>query len=507
MAFKTRHYSVSSFLCLLFTFILNGCAFSNAQGAALTINVKNEGARGDGKTNDNDAFSKISKKVNDRGGNCKIVIPAGTYIIGKQDFYGTESKGSFQGKECLYFEKVRNVQIVSIGKVVFKYERNLKLGSFNPVTKQKEIVKLPFLNRKYVATIGCFLRIFQSSDISVSNLEADGNNMQIDYGGYWGDVGRQCLHVGIFIQNSKNISISKVYMHHFGLDGIEILSTDPANSNILVNDSKFEFNLRNGFSWVGGNGVTVRNCKFNYNGLGPNASNPRSGLDIEPEVAECENGTFEGCTFNDNGAAGFISDYHGKLVRKLSFNLCIFTGSTSCALFPNTGGIKIENSSIIGQVTSPSGLSSTNKTFFDRCKFYDYNPANQKKAYFATILIDAGGHQSCYEISNSTFDLKYAKLCYLESGSKDETMMPVFKNNIVYFNGDTYVNGDFIALFRGCILKDNTFNVNIKNMPPAGLYLITGHAMKFIGQNTIIDNGKKVGWNGPAGKKIITENK
>lgn len=472
-----------------------------------TINVKTEGARGDGKTNDHEVFMKISNQVNTRGGNCKIVIPAGTYIVGKQEFFGSETKGSYKGEDCFFFQKVKNVEITGTGKVKFRFTQNLKFGSFNPVSKQKATVKLPFYDRKHIATIGCFMRINECSGISVSNIEADGNNTQIDYGGYWGDVGRQCMHVGVFVQNSDNIKVSAVKMHHFGLDGLEILSTKTSSANILISNSQFEYNLRNGCSWVGGNGLTMRNCKFNYNGLGPNASNPRAGLDIEPEVAECENGTFEGCTFNDNGAAGFISDYHGKLVKKLSFNLCIFTGSTSCALFPNTGGIKIENSSIIGQLTSPAGLSSTNKTFFDRCKFYDYNPANKKKAFFATILIDAGGHQSCYEISNSTFDLKYAKLCYLESGSKDETMMPVFKNNVVYFNGDTYVNGDFIALFRGCILKDNTFNVNIKNMPPAGLYLITGHAMKFIGQNTINDNGKKIGWNGPAGKKIITENK
>ena len=290
MAFKTRYYSVPCFLCLHLLLFLICYTQCTAASAILTINVKNEGARGDGKTNDHEIFVKISNRVNARGGNCKIVIPAGTYIIGKQAFFGNEVKGSYKGEDCFFFQQVRNVEILSIGKVKFKYAQNLKFGSFSPITKQKATVKQPFFDRKHVATIGCFLRISECSGISISNVDADGNNTQIDYGGYWGDVGRQCLHVGIFVQNSDNIKVAAVRMHHFGLDGLELLSTNTTPGNITITNSQFDYNLRNGCSWIGGKGVIMRNCKFNMNGLGANASNPRAGLDIEPEVAECENG-------------------------------------------------------------------------------------------------------------------------------------------------------------------------------------------------------------------------
>lgn len=76
-----------------------------------------------------------------------------------------------------------------------------------------------------------------------------------------------------------------------------------------------------------------------------------------------------------------------------------------------------------------------------------------------------GRGQKFYEIVGSTFYLKYAKLCYIESGSAAEASMPLFKNNTVYFNHDQITIADFVALFRGCILQDNRFDFNIKKYP------------------------------------------
>lgn len=508
MVLPNRYSLINGCIYLFQISLLVFSFFKSSAAVPLTINVKKEGAKGDGRTNDHDIFIMISKKINDRGGNVNLVIPKGNYLIGKQEFFGNNSKGSYYGESCFYFENVKNVKITCQGKVVFTYIPNLKFGSFNPQTRSKENVKVPFTNGKYIATIGCFIRIFNSSDIQINQIEANGNHTQFDYGGYWGDVGRQCMHVGIFIQNSRNVTVSSVYMHHFGLDGLEIISTQPDDSKILISNSRFEQNLRQGFSWVGGNGVTARNCQFNQNGLGPEASNPRSGIDIEPEVAECRNGYFEKCTFINNGAAGLISDFHGLHTRNIRFNNCTFQGGQgAAALWPHNGGILIENSTIVGAVTSPGGVSADLMMRINNCRFYDHLPGSGVRAVKGDLLIDAGGHQNFYQITQSVFTLKFVKLCYLESGSSDENKMPFFGANRVDFNAETYPNGDYIALFRGCILKDNQFNVNVKNIPPNGLYIIGGHTMKYLGLNTIKGENKKVGWNSPSGNKMITENK
>ena len=82
--------------------------------------------------------------------------------------------------------------------------------------------------------------------------------------------------------------------------------------------------------------------------------------------------------------------------------------------------------------------------------------------------------------------------------------MPVFKNNKVFFNHAAIAKSDFVGLFRGCILENNSFEMNIATMPENGLYFVTGHAMKIKGKNTISGKNTKVGWNAPAGSKNIT---
>ena len=128
-------------------------------------------------------------------------------------------------------------------------------------------------------------------------------------GGVYGDVGRQIPHNGVYILNSRSISIDNINAHHFGLDGIIISNKKSSVSDsIRLTNSIFEYNSRQGLSWVGGNQLYVKNCKFNHTGKGKFSSPPGAGVDIEAESGPIRNGVFDSCEFIDNIGLGMGAD-------------------------------------------------------------------------------------------------------------------------------------------------------------------------------------------------------
>jgi hypothetical protein len=85
---------------------------------------------------------------------------------------------------------------------------------------------------------------------------------------------RHCL----FIDNSSNVQITGIACNDSGGDGLYISGT---SSNITIEDSIFDNNLRQGFSLISGNGIYVRRCQF----TNTNGTLPQDGIDIEPNSA------------------------------------------------------------------------------------------------------------------------------------------------------------------------------------------------------------------------------
>ena len=155
--------------------------------------------------------------------------------------------------------KVNNAKLI--------YADSLRFGAFNPETG------LPFNNNKYfvkyawAALLGHCILIENSKNVKIEHLELNGNNKGLILGGVYGDIGRQLPHYGIFIKNSKSITINCVKSHHFALDGISIANKKSEKvDNITLKDSEFSYNARQGLSWIGGNKLKVKGCKFNHTG-------------------------------------------------------------------------------------------------------------------------------------------------------------------------------------------------------------------------------------------------
>ena len=70
------------FILLIMSFIgLDSGTFAQNN---ITKTIQSFGAKGDGKTNDTEAFTKAAAFFNDRGGNGTLLISKGIYIVGKQ---------------------------------------------------------------------------------------------------------------------------------------------------------------------------------------------------------------------------------------------------------------------------------------------------------------------------------------------------------------------------------------------------------------------------------------
>ena len=160
--------------------------------------------------------------------------------------------------------------------------------------------------------------------------------------------------------------------------------------NMLITNSKFNYNSRMGLTWGGGRGLNVFNCQFNYQGQGRFASKPYSGVDIEYEGGSNVgnmNGYFRNCKFKYNKYTGMICDagsgrspngsryYNPRdyFSRNFDFEFCDFVGSDGgVTCHPNSRNFDFHSCNFFGRTWKAFYSPVPGSTFnFDNTKFYD----------------------------------------------------------------------------------------------------------------------------------------
>ncbi len=432
--------------------------FSARSQSGVVKDIKSFGASGDGKTNDHEAFRRAAAFFNEHGGNGKLVIPKGIYIVGKQTFTGGQKNmPAYDGENVLSFNSIKNFTIEGVEGATLKYIDSLRIGTFSPTTGEiYDHGNNVFTKRSYAAIPGFCIYVKNSENIKISNLDLDGNNQHMILGGVFGDKGRQLQHDGIFIQNSKNIVIDKVNAHHFGLDGIcvsNIKSDSP--DKIEITNSNFEYNARQGLSWVGGNDLHAKNCKFNHTGKAGFSSAPSAGLDIEAEAGPIRNGVFDSCEFVDNTGLGMGADSGDS--GDCTFNNCTFWGTTSWSLWVTKPNFTFNGCNIYG--STAHGYNSPDRqdaTKFWDCHFED-KPYNGRPPY-GRFLVESN-NAKYMSFDNCTFVSNTKKLCWFQS-PKTYTLEERYQLNNCKFiiNNTNLPTRDFIGITRGVVAKNCTFN-------------------------------------------------
>jgi hypothetical protein len=347
-----------------------------AQGNVLTPEMF--GAKGDGVTNDADAFAEMSRALNARGGGVIRLRPV-LYRIGVQRrALGPRQGWAFtpmpviEARECS-----RPVAIEGNGARI-KCVDGLLYGTFDRVTGRPTKHQQPYYDQQDIATPYTYMILVEkcSGPVSISDLELDGNLQRLKIGGPYGDTGWQIPAVGIFLRDNRGDEIVRnVYSHHHAQDGIMIDGLDEpalaARVTRVVENLRAEYNGRQGCSLVGGRGYVFRRCKFNHTAKAGLHSAPAAGFDIEAEGSKKNREHhFEDCEFVDNGGCGLLAEAGDN--EGATFTSCRFVGSTNWSAWPFAPRMRFDKCTFVGAVVKVYGDKDPRRAsqFYD-CTFLD----------------------------------------------------------------------------------------------------------------------------------------
>jgi hypothetical protein len=329
------------------------------------------GARGDGSTNDTEAFAALSDRVNVAGGGT-IVLGAGkTYIVGLQT-RGPDRP--FSPRPILEFRGlVAPLSIIGSGARL-RAADGLRFGSFDPRTALPIHRAMPNVHELDRASpyIGMIVVRGSRAPVAIRDVELDGNLGGLRAGGRWGDSGWQVPGSGLALYDNLDAEwIHNVYSHHHPLDGAIIDGAAQRRGRGRIERLLCRDNGRQGLSIVGGRGYDFEDCDFSRTGRGSIASAPGAGLDIEAEGSKSiRDLSFNRCRFEDNAGPAMGADSGDS--ADVRFTDCRFVGTTSWAAWPHKPRFTFERCTFAGTVVHPfSSRDPSLATKFLDCRFTD----------------------------------------------------------------------------------------------------------------------------------------
>ncbi len=358
---------------------------------------KDFGAVGDGRANDQPAFQRAADFFNKRAltpagvGRAVLRIPAGTYLVGDPAAPGSQP-------DVLPLTGCRNLRIVGDDSATteIRYAQGLRYGAFDPATRLPfEAAPAFFTDWSYGVNLGTAIVLQNCDNVEVADIMLNGSSAHLVVGGHWGDTGIQLAADGLFVRDSRRITLRRLAVHHFGRDGIQVLNhlakrlDDPAREAIVLENSTFDYNGRQGLSITGVNGLRATNCSFSHTGrvlipaLGKALfSNPGAGVDIEPEGGFASHVRLAGCRFVDNAGQGLVSDRYGDgppTTQAIVLTNCLLWGITNWSVWLRQPGFLFDNCRFYGAFVNGCALAA-GATRFVGCTFED-RPYRGQAAY------------------------------------------------------------------------------------------------------------------------------
>jgi hypothetical protein len=383
----------------LLGFVLALLLSSAARGQAMLQKdlKKDFGAVGDGVTNDQAAFQKAAEFFNKRAqtpagtGRAVLRIPKGIYLVNPQ-------AATSNGTSVLHLIGCRNLTVLGDDSATteIRYASGLRYGSFDPVTKLPyEAPTAFFVDRAYAASVDICVALQGCENVEVANLHLNGSSAQAIVGGHWGDVGIQLGYDGLFVGDSRRIRLRQLAVHHFGRDGVQVLNhlaksvDDPAQESIVLENSRFDYNGRQGLSITGVNGLRASNCSFSHTGRvvilatgKPLYSNPGAGVDLEPEGGFVTNVQLNNCRFVDNAGQGIVSDRYGDgppNTMHIVISRSLVWGVTNWSAWVRQTDFLFKDCRIYGAFVTGCAVAAY-PTRFEGCTFED-RPYHEQPAY------------------------------------------------------------------------------------------------------------------------------
>jgi hypothetical protein len=432
------------------------------RGAAVsgpTLDIKKDcGAKGDGVSNDTEAFRSAAERFQKAGGG-KLVLPGGVYIVGDQ-YHEQGQYPYYKHKSVFQLASVDGVIIEGRPGAVIRMRTGMRFGSFDKDTGEPYDPKGAgafknglFVDQRYAVFPGDLISISDSRNVVLRDIELDGNSAQLVLGGMYGDTGRQLPASGLRLDGNSNVLVENIFTHHHGLDGLSIgyvrmKESDQPAPHALRNVTS-EFNARQGLSWVGGRGLRAIDCKFNHTGRGAFGSAPGAGLDIEAEDSVCRDGTFIRCEFLNNAGCGVVAGSGDG--GYTTFKDCTLWGTTAWALWNTKPGMKFESCKLYGSIVHAYASSNSPglATQYTHCHFEDKEHP-QYGVYRQGTVVTHDGNAANVRFEHCEIVANEVKGVWLVGGA-------ILRDCRITHRNTHVADHDFQSLFRGGDIEDTCF--------------------------------------------------
>jgi hypothetical protein len=389
---------------------------------------KDFGATPNDTTNDHAAFRAASQFINKRTGYCELLIPKGTYIVGKQD--QVKSRAYYlQGSDVLQILNCKDVKITGENGSMLKYDVGFRFGSFNPIDGLSTNITMECTSKTKTtadkrADLGRCIVLVNSRNVKINNLILDGNfysetlnNMnsfnlkctdekstafmdnKINLGGGYGDCSIQLAHYGIFVSHSGDVTISRVTARRFGTDGIQVANSHAiaGQKNVKIVDCIIDFNARTGIALTGGDKIDITNTSITNTGRCLFASTG-TGVDIEAQIDSQKkaklvtNVKFYNCKFRNNSSGEILAKY-GLGSSDVTFENCnIISASRAVNVGRKNVGYKFINNRIGGTkliLLDDKKIDMSDKTYKNEGgKVRQLRTSNESIIFHNNVLIE-----------------------------------------------------------------------------------------------------------------------
>lgn len=412
------------------------------------------GAKGDGVTDDSEAFIACSKVIAALGGGSVRLRQDAVYLVGKQ----TANVGGYyqRGEDILYAYNLDHFH-VDLNGATMKLKPGMKFGSFDPETGEKlPDTPLNTASSK-VAHIGVMIRAEGVREVRIIGGECNGNGAAMTVGGKAYDAGWQIVNYGVYVFKCDNVVVESLYLHDFGTDGIAVghpgLAASAPPKPVSLRNVRSVNSGRNGLSLTASNAFVAENCVFEEAGNCPNAgapngrisSSPAACVDVEAEFGGVNhNVLFDACQFVQGayGNTAFVADSGDS--RNIRIQNSVLDGK----IWTSKPQTVFENCEIRGVFVKLLGNSGTDNSVIRNC----YGTDMATKAVLASGLpfLQGTGAGAGVVIENLTVKLLRAHI--------DVRGMLVHRATIsVAMGSDALANRTYAALADNADLRDVTF--------------------------------------------------
>lgn len=341
----------------------------------------------------------------------RLIVAPGTYISGLQGalnasgvraFAGSLSNnGSIDVQGC-----TRAVEIIGYGAIL-KAPDGYKYGGFDPVTGAVSANVTANLAYQGMLHFGHFYVRDNPTTVRIAGFELDGNVANIALGGAWSGAGRQIGGSGLYAYTNRQLILEDLYIHHNPLDGVGVgyigLTPDDGKRAVHCRNVRCEYNGRNNWSWVGGNGGTFIDCTGSFAGRnGVVGTAPQAGFDIEAEDSPLRDGVFIGCEFLDNTGEG-VGAASGDSAD-CTFIRCKMVGAYYFAINIRKPGFSFHDCTFVGPAIPAEAVDPAQSPKFYNCKFLGGLTHSPAGVLYSNVLVAAADSMTGVTFKNCLVD-------------------------------------------------------------------------------------------------------